>query len=99
MTCVSAAVSFTSTYAPLRAPARFSLLSITSSVGRFCRERMSAVGPVLRLIAWMYAAAVSSASPGRMTSRLGIMRSDDTVSTGWCVGPSSPTPIESCVQM
>jgi hypothetical protein len=34
-----------------------------------------------------------------MTSRPGIARSDASCSTGWCVGPSSPTPIESCVKM
>jgi len=60
---------------------------------------MSAVGPSVRVIDEVYAAAVSSASPGRITSRLGMRRIDETVSTGWWVGPSSPTPIESWVQM
>ena len=27
-----------------------------------------------------------------------MARSDASCSTGWCVGPSSPTPIESCVK-
>ena len=43
--------------------------------------------------------ATSFASAGRNTSRPGIARSDASCSTGWCVGPSSPTPIESWVKM
>src|SRR5699024_12402915 len=31
--------------------------------------------------------------------RSGIARSAERCSIGWCVGPSSPRPIESCVQM
>ena len=42
--------------------------------------------------------AVSLASAGRMIARCGIARSDIRCSTGWWVGPSSPRPIESCVQ-
>jgi len=34
---------------------------------------------------------------GRQTSRFGIRRNDGACSTAWCVGPSSPSPIESCV--
>jgi hypothetical protein len=34
---------------------------------------------------------------GRITSSPGMARSEGRCSTGWCVGPSSPTPIESCV--
>ncbi|CPU64689.1 Uncharacterised protein [Mycobacteroides abscessus] len=44
-----------------------------------------------------HAHAVSFASAGRTTSRPGIARSAARCSTGWCVGPSSPRPIESCV--
>mmetsp|Transcript_41834 Transcript_41834/g.97989 ORF Transcript_41834/g.97989 Transcript_41834/m.97989 type:complete len:208 (-) Transcript_41834:1535-2158(-) len=99
MIASSSAVSLTIVYAPILVPARLSAAGILASTGRFWRERMSAVGPVLRSIEWTYAAAVSSASPGRITSRLGMRRRDETVSTGWWVGPSSPTPIESCVQM
>ena len=44
------------------------------------------------------AIATSFASAGRTMSRFGIARSAARCSTGWCVGPSSPTPIESCVQ-
>ena len=40
---------------------------------------------------------VSTASHGRNTSRFGIARSAARCSTGWWVGPSSPSPIESCV--
>ena len=39
--------------------------------------------------------AVSAGSAGRITSRFGIARNAATVSTGWCGGPSSPTPTES----
>ena len=41
------------------------------------------------------AAATSFASQGRITFRPGIARSEARCSTGWCVGPSSPSPIES----
>ena len=43
------------------------------------------------------AMAVSVASAGRQTSRFGMMRIDGMCSTGWCVGPSSPRPMESWV--
>jgi 7-cyano-7-deazaguanine synthase in queuosine biosynthesis len=43
------------------------------------------------------ASAVSTASAGRNTIMLGVARSMARCSTGWCVGPSSPSPIESCV--
>ena len=42
------------------------------------------------------AAAVSLASAGRITRRPGMARIAASCSTGWCVGPSSPTPTESC---
>ena len=41
----------------------------------------------------------SLASAGRNTRRPGTARSDDSCSTGWWVGPSSPTPMESWVKM
>ena len=47
----------------------------------------------------MYAPLVSFASAGRSVSVLGIARKLSSASTGWCVGPSSPSPIESCVAM
>ena len=43
-------------------------------------------------------ATVSFASAGRNTWRFGIARSAIRCSTGWWVGPSSPSPTESCVQ-
>jgi hypothetical protein len=46
-----------------------------------------------------HASATSFASPGRMVISPGMARSDARCSIGWCVGPSSPTPIESCVKM
>ena len=36
-------------------------------------------------------------SAGRNTVSPGIARSESSCSIGWCVGPSSPTKIESCV--
>ena len=56
------------------------------------------MGPSQTLTALAQAAAVSFASPGRITVSWGIARSDATCSTGSWVGPSSPTPIESWVQ-
>ena len=41
------------------------------------------------------AAATSGASQGRNTYMPGMLRSAASCSTGWCVGPSSPTPMES----
>jgi hypothetical protein len=43
------------------------------------------------------ASIASFASAGRSVTRPGIARSIASWSMGWCVGPSSPTPIESCV--
>ena len=39
--------------------------------------------------------AASTASAGRSTSMLGMARSEARISTGWCVGPFRPRPIES----
>ena len=69
-----------------------------SQVGMFCRVSTMPAG-----LAWFssmtfQAAATSLASPGRTTSRPGMARSEASCSTGWWVGPSSPRPIESCVQ-
>jgi hypothetical protein len=44
------------------------------------------------------ATAVSTLSHGRQTSMCGIRRRLETCSIAWCVGPSSPSPIESCVK-
>ena len=68
-------------------------------LGNPWRVNISAVGPFLRSRAPIKAPAVSSGSAGRITSRPGITLSPLTVSTGWCVGPSSPTPTESWVKM
>ena len=43
--------------------------------------------------------ATSFASPGRIVISAGIARSEARCSIGWWVGPSSPTPIESWVNM
>ena len=52
----------------------------------------SATGPIARLDARpARRPRVSLASQGRITSRFGIARSAASCSTGWCVGPSSPS--------
>ena len=71
--------------------------AVPSSTGTFWRVRISAVGPSPSRCT-RHAAATSLASAGRMTRSPGIARSDASCSIGWWVGPSSPTPTESCVQ-
>ena len=46
-----------------------------------------------------HVSTTSLASAGRKTRSPGTARSEASCSTGWWVGPSSPTPIESCVKM
>ena len=67
-------------------------------IGSFCRLRISAVGTELAPSSQCQARSVSWTSAGRITSRFGIARSEARCSIGWCVGPSSPTPIESWVK-
>ena len=62
------------------------------------RQRRARPGPSARSSATFQAYVVSFASAGRITQRFGIARSAARCSTGWCVGPSSPSPTESCVQ-
>ena len=69
-----------------------------SNVGTFCRDRTSPAGRSVFSRIVFHAKTVSFASAGRTMSRCGMFRSDHRCSTGWCVGPSSPRPIESCVQ-
>jgi hypothetical protein len=63
----------------------------------FWRLSSSAVGRDWFCSATAQATAVSAVSPGRQTSRFGMRRSDAACSIDWCVGPSSPRPMESCV--
>jgi hypothetical protein len=72
--------------------------AVPSSTGRSWRLRISAVGPSCVEGDPPGRPAVSLASAGRMTDRPGMARSDASCSTGWWVGPSSPTPTESWVQ-
>jgi len=69
---------------------------------RFARllcPRAAELAQILELaIAAAHAAAVSIVSQGRQTCMLGIRRRLAACSIGWCVGPSSPRPIESCVR-
>ena len=80
-----------------RAPSCSSRSAPSRSAGRFCRVRHSTEGVRSCFSAHSHASAVSTASAGRNTRRLGMARSAERCSTGWCVGPSSPRPIESCV--
>ena len=56
------------------------------------------MGPSVRAMAARQASAVSGPSAGRMTRSRGMARSAARCSTGWWVGPSPPSPIESWVQ-
>ena len=69
-----------------------------SNVGTACRVRTRAAGWWCSFMMTFQASAISLASAGRRTIRPGMARSDASCSTGWCVGPSSPTPIESWVK-
>jgi hypothetical protein len=67
------------------------------TAGRFWRVSASVVGVRVDFSATCQASAASTASAGLSTVWLGMARSAARCSTGWCVGPSSPSPIESCV--
>ena len=89
-----------STYAPLATPEVSANPSVPrGTIGSACRVRISAAGRSVLRSRVAQAAVVSLASAGRITSSPGISRRDATCSTGWWVGPSSPSPIESWVQM
>ena len=57
-----------------------------------------ALGRVSFSSAVAQAMAASTTSQGRHTSRLGIRRRLAACSMLWCVGPSSPRPMLSCVK-
>ena len=65
--------------------------------GQFCRVNSRHVGPCRRSIAAAHATADSTVSHGRQRSMPGMRRRLAACSIDWCVGPSSPRPIESCV--
>ena len=71
--------------------------SASRTAGSGARARASS-GPSLRSIAAAQATAVSTVSQGRQTSMPGSGAGWTTCSTDWCVGPSSPRPMESCVK-
>lgn len=66
--------------------------------GRFWRLKIRQLGPFWRAMAAAQATAVSVVSAVRQTSMFGIRRRLATCSIDWCVGPSSPRPMESCVK-
>ena len=84
------------TYAPCATPVA-GLTSDLLKIGIACRVSARAVGPSRREMAIFQASHTSFASPGRMTTRLGMARKPANCSIGWCVGPSSPKPTLSCV--
>jgi len=59
----------------------------------------SPVGVLSDFMAYIHAAAVSVLSHGRKTVKFGSERNAASCSIGSCVGPSSPTPILSCVKI
>jgi hypothetical protein len=61
------------------------------------RLRAKATGVCVWVSAKRQASAVSFAPAGRIMYRFGVARRWASCSIGWCVGPSSPSPIESCV--
>ena len=65
--------------------------------GRSWRESRRLVGPSRRSTAACHATIDSTASHGRHTDMFGINRNVAACSTAWCVGPSSPRPMESWV--
>ena len=99
---VGLAAASASTYAPRAVPAAAPVVPSgepgeRSKVGTFCRVRHSPAGRSVCSRTVFQATTVSFASAGRTTSRPGIARSAARCSIGWWVGPSSPSPIESCV--
>src|SRR5699024_9279446 len=83
-------------YAPRFTPS-YALVAVFTNVGTPCLVKTNDVGLFVVSNAILQAAFVSFPSAGRITERLGIALSDGSCSTGSCVGPSSPTAIESCV--
>mmetsp|Transcript_39885 Transcript_39885/g.109850 ORF Transcript_39885/g.109850 Transcript_39885/m.109850 type:complete len:201 (+) Transcript_39885:806-1408(+) len=81
------------TYAPLATASTLEAARLAqpwreSAITHGVRRRSSAIA---------YAPDTSLASAGRSVSVLGVARKLSSASTGWWVGPSSPSPIESCV--
>ena len=73
----------------------------TCAVARFERDVLAREQQRARAVACAsacaHATAVSTVSHGRQTSSCGMSRRLAACSIDWCVGPSSPRPIESCV--
>ena len=72
---------------------------VRSRVGSACRVRIRATGSWRNCMIMRQASTTSLASAGRRVIKPGMARRESSCSTGWCVGSSSPTPIESCVKM
>jgi hypothetical protein len=67
-------------------------------VATLCRVSTSSTGQSRVSTATFHATAVSFASQGRITMTFGIARRFASCSTGWCVGPSSPSAMLSWVK-
>ena len=80
------------TYAPLAQ--RFSSVWAVRRFATDCRVSASNDGASPERTASSQHSAVSTPSAGRNTLRLGMARRLASCSTGWCVGPSSPRPME-----
>ena len=85
-------------YPPLASPLADAYLP-RSRVGSAWRDSTRATGSCRSGMITRQASATSLASAGRMSMMPGMARSDASCSTGWWVGPSSPTPMESWVKM
>ena len=70
--------------------------AVAASTGTFWRVRTRPTGPSAST-ARRQACAVSLASAGRTRLSPGMARREARCSIGWCVGPSSPRPMESWV--
>ncbi len=64
---------------------------------RFCLVKDNTLGVPESFNATSQHSIVSILSAGLNTFKLGIDLNPDSCSIGWCVGPSSPKPIESWV--
>mmetsp|Transcript_52932 Transcript_52932/g.137943 ORF Transcript_52932/g.137943 Transcript_52932/m.137943 type:complete len:225 (+) Transcript_52932:281-955(+) len=85
-------------YAPLDRPLAGANTE-RSSVGNAWRDKTTAAGSCVRVMITFHISSTSLASQGRNVNKPGTERNAARCSIGWCVGPSSPTPIESWVKI
>ena len=73
-----------------------SVIDVVAKRGGFLPADFKIVGELF-LSATSHDSDVSIVSQGLNTIKFGVDLNMDRCSMGWCVGPSSPSPIESCV--